>query len=54
VNVAHANEKSWTALMFAARNGHLEIVEKLLEHDSKTLTQTDTNGITALIHAMKK
>ncbi len=57
IDVNHASEKGGTALMFAAKNGHLEVVKELLAYkneNEKLLTdvnQANVNGHTALMIA---
>lgn len=31
VEIDQRNDKGWTALMFAARNGHVDVINTLLE-----------------------
>ena len=48
-----ANYKGRTALMYACRNGHCEVVEHLLRTNDIDLSLTDNDGSTALWHAAK-
>lgn len=47
VDVNMKNERGWTALMFAARNGHLHIVKELLQH-GVDVNVINSTGQTAL------
>ncbi|TNJ27645.1 Ankyrin repeat protein 2 [Giardia muris] len=46
--VGQRDENGWTALMYAAQNGHLTVLKLLLEHEA---TQRDGSGWTALMYA---
>ncbi|KAH3837467.1 NAD-capped RNA hydrolase NUDT12-like isoform X2 [Dreissena polymorpha] len=47
VDLNERNERGWTALMFAARNGHLHVVRELVQHGCDTSVINST-GQTAL------
>jgi hypothetical protein len=42
----------WTALIYAARNGQLEMIDLLLEHDAVIDRKVESSGLTALMYAI--
>ena len=51
VNLNIANKRGRTALMYACRNGHREVVEHLLKTNDINVSLTDNEGLTALCYA---
>ncbi|MBM5781844.1 MAG: ankyrin repeat domain-containing protein, partial [Pelagibacterales bacterium] len=51
IDVNKANVNGHTALMFAAQNGHLEVIKELLEDKDIDVNKANVNGHTALMFA---
>ena len=54
INFVHGQEFNRTALMLAARLGHLEMIQIMLKHPSINVDLQDINGMTALYLAARE
>ena len=54
INMIHSQEYDRTALMLAARLGHLEMIQTLLKHPNIDINLQDLNGMTALYLAVRE
>lgn len=54
VNMTHSQEHDRTALMLAAKEGHLEMIEILLKHPSIGIDVQDAYGATAILLAVRQ
>jgi hypothetical protein len=54
VDVNSANQYGATALAFASRRGHLEVVKLLLERGADPLRRDNFNGLTPLLFALRQ
>jgi ankyrin repeat protein len=54
INMTHGQEFDRTALMLAARLGHLEMIKTLLKHEDVDVDLQDVNGMTAVYLAVRE
>jgi len=54
INMTHGQEFDRTALMLAARLGHLEMINTLLRHEDVDVDLQDVNGMTAVYLAVRE
>lgn len=54
INMRHSQEFDRTALMLAARLGHLDMIEILLKHEGVSVDLQDLNGMTAVYLAARE